>query len=379
MREISKDSLLRSWKDISAYLGCDVRTCCRWEKKYGMPVHRAEGGEMKSPVFAYKDELDSWFQHTFKNSHPARVKAQLGRRYLIWAAGAAAVVLLAGAFFIVKASRVRRQPADFSIDGSTLIVRDKDKRELWRKDTKMEDLLMEDFYRRNFQVIHKGEGNMLPSLVIRDLNGDGDTEVLFAPLRVRDQTGEGFIYCYDRKGVELWSFHGRRGLVAGGKVFSPDYRIAGFHTRDIDGDGREELIVCGVNNEYRGGSLIVFDTRDIRGSSPQTGEFAGEGLGAGSELYYVTVPYLDISKAIGNPVEGLRDIGITENDRIRVTTTTDLWYEFDFDLKCLQVNWGHSFIVKHEEMVEAGMDCRAGEEPALNGPACDAAATRPIS
>ena len=50
----------------------------------------------------------------------------------------------------------------------------------------------------------------------------------------------------------------------------------------------------------------------------------------------------------------LRDIGITENDRIRVTTTTDLWYEFDFDLKCLQVNWGHSFIVKHEEMVEAG-------------------------
>jgi hypothetical protein len=29
------------------------------------------------------------------------VKAKLGRRYLIWAAGAAAVVLLAGAFFIV--------------------------------------------------------------------------------------------------------------------------------------------------------------------------------------------------------------------------------------------------------------------------------------
>ena len=59
MREISKDNLLRSWKDISAYLGCDVRTCCRWEKQHGMPVHRAEGGEAKSHVFAYKDELDS--------------------------------------------------------------------------------------------------------------------------------------------------------------------------------------------------------------------------------------------------------------------------------------------------------------------------------
>ncbi len=400
---MSKDNLLRSWKDISAYLGCDTRTCHRWEKKHGMPVHRAEGGETKSPVFAYKDELDRWFQQTFKNSHPARVKAERGRRYLIWAAGAAAVVLLAGVFFIVKASRVRRQPADFSIEGSTLIVLDKEKRELWRKDTKMEDLRMEDFYRRNFQVMHKDEGNILPALVIRDINGDGDTEVLFAPKRVSDQTGEGFLYCYDRKGAELWSFHGGRVLVCGGKIFSPDYRIAGFHTHDldgdgrletvvesfqapdwpcqlavldssgkivgefwnagylreftyhdIDGDGREELIVCGVNNEYRGGCLIVFDTGKISGSSPQTGEFACEGLGAGSELYYVTVPYLDVSEAMGNRVDGLRDIGITKNDRIRVTSTTGLWYEFGFDLKCLQVNWGHGYIVKHAEMVEAG-------------------------
>ncbi len=74
MSEMAKDNLLRSWKDISAYLGCDTRTCYRWEKNHGMPVHRAEGGEMKSPVFAYKDELDSWFQQTFKNSHPVRGK-----------------------------------------------------------------------------------------------------------------------------------------------------------------------------------------------------------------------------------------------------------------------------------------------------------------
>ena len=403
MREISKDSLLRSWKDISAYLGCDVRTCHRWEKKHGMPVHRAEGGEMKSPVFAYKDELDRWFQHTFKNSHPARVKAELGRRYLIWAAGAAAVVLLAGAFFIVKASRVRRQPADFSIEGSTLIVRDKDKRELWRKDTGMEDLQLEDFYRRSFQVMHRGEPNMLPTLVIRDINGDGDTEVLFAPKRVQNQLGEGYLFCYDRKGVELWSFHAGKKLVCGGKVFSPDYRIDGFYTHDLDGDGRietvvesfqapdwpcqlavldasgkmvgefwnagylreltyhdingdgrEELIVCGVNNEYRGGCLIVFDTRKISGSSPQTGAFACEGLGPGSELYYVTVPYLDVSEARGDRVEGLRDIGITENGWIRVTSAIGLWYEFSFDLECVQISWGHGYIVQHEEMVRAG-------------------------
>jgi hypothetical protein len=74
----------------------------------------------------------------------------------------------------------------------------------------MEDLLMEDFYRRNFQVMHKLEANILPTLVIRDINGDGDKEVLFAPKRVKEQTGEGLLYCYDRKGVELWKFHAGR-------------------------------------------------------------------------------------------------------------------------------------------------------------------------
>jgi hypothetical protein len=415
MREISKESLLRSWKDISAYFGCDVRTCYRWEKKHGMPVHRAEGAEKKSPVFAYTDELDRWFQHTFKNSHPALVKAERGRRYLIWAVGAAAVLLLAGAVFLIPWRVVRRQPADFSIEGPTLIVRDKDKRELWRKDTGMEDLLMEDFYRRNFQVMHRDEGNILPSLVIRDINGDGDTEVLFAPKRVPNQLGEGHLYCYDRKGVELWSFHGGRELKCGGKVFSPDYRIAGLHTHDldgdgrletvvesfqapdwpcqlavldssgkmvgefwnagylreftyhdIDGDGREELIVCGVNNEYRGGCLIVFDTRDIRGSSPQSGEFLCEGFGAGSELYYVTVPYLDVSEAMGNRVEGLKDIGITENGWIRVTSAIGLWYEFSFDLECVQISWGHGYIVGHGEMVKAGKIASVLDEPYRN-------------
>jgi hypothetical protein len=401
MREISKDNLLRSWKDISAYLGCDTRTCHRWEKKHGMPVHRAEGGEKKSPVFAYKNELDSWFQQTFKNSHPARGKGGSVRRYLIWAA--AAVLLLAGAVFLVPRRVVRRQPADFSIEGATLIVRDKDKRELWRKDTGMEDLMREDYYRANLQVMNHDTGNILPALVFKDINNDGDTEVLFAPKRITDQTGEGRLYCYDRKGVELWSFQAGKELRGGGKVFSPDYRIAGFHARDLDGDGtqetiveafhapdwpcqlavldcrgkmigefwnagylrdiayhdldgdgREELIVVGVNNEYRGGCLIVFDTRNIGGRSPQTGEFVLEGLGPGTELYYVTVPRSDVSEAMGLYVADLRLLDITENHRIRATSSIGLIFEFGFDLELLQLTWGHRYISDHLDMVKAG-------------------------
>jgi hypothetical protein len=243
MRELSKDNLLRSWKEIAAYLGYDQRTCYRWEQKFGMPVHRAEGGEKKSPVFAYEDELDTWFKDTFRNSQQAGEMAGGGRRYLAWAAGAIAVVVLTGAFFIIKASLVRRQPADFSIEGSVFIALDKGKRELWRWDTGMEDLMTEDFYRRNFQVSHRDEANMLPALVIRDIDGDGDAEVLFAPKRTIDQTGEGRLYCFDRKGVERWRFQAGKELRCGDKVYSPDYRIAGFHVHDHDGDGRLETVV----------------------------------------------------------------------------------------------------------------------------------------
>jgi hypothetical protein len=403
MHELSKDNLLRSWKEIAAYLGCDVRTCHRWEAGHGMPVHRAEGGEKKSPVFAYEDELDTWFKDTFRSSQQAGEIAGRGRRYLAWAAGAIAVVVLAGAYFILREGLVRRQPADFSIEGSVFIALDKGKRELWRWDTGMEDLMTEDFYRRNFQVSHRDEANMLPALVIRDIDGDGDAEVLIAPKRTIDQTGEGRLYCFDRKGVERWRFQAGKELRCGDKVYSPDYRIAGFHVHDhdgdgrletvvesfqapdwpcqlavldssgktvgefwnagylrdltyhdIDGDGREELIVCGVNNEYRGGCLMVFDTRRIGGSSPQTGKFVCEGLGPGTELFYVITPYTDVSEAMGLRVDGLRTLDITDNGRIRSMAGNGLIFEFGFDLRPLQITSGHGFLVWHEAMVKAG-------------------------
>jgi Tol biopolymer transport system component len=50
---------LDTWKDISAYLGRDVRTVVRWEKERGLPVHRIPGGQ-RHGVFAYQHELDQW-------------------------------------------------------------------------------------------------------------------------------------------------------------------------------------------------------------------------------------------------------------------------------------------------------------------------------
>jgi eukaryotic-like serine/threonine-protein kinase len=50
---------LESWKEIAAYLGRDVTTVRRWEKREGLPVHRLQHSKLGS-VYVYTTELDAW-------------------------------------------------------------------------------------------------------------------------------------------------------------------------------------------------------------------------------------------------------------------------------------------------------------------------------
>lgn len=51
---------LNGWKDISSSLRRSVRTAQRWERDYGLPIHRqGPDGEL---IFAYRDELDAWIR-----------------------------------------------------------------------------------------------------------------------------------------------------------------------------------------------------------------------------------------------------------------------------------------------------------------------------
>src|SRR5712691_10493962 len=51
---------LESWKEIASYLKRDKRTVQRWEKEYGLPVHRLQLNT-GSTVYAYTAELDAWY------------------------------------------------------------------------------------------------------------------------------------------------------------------------------------------------------------------------------------------------------------------------------------------------------------------------------
>jgi len=61
------EEILDSWKKISHYLGREIRTCYRWEKELGLPVHRIDNKSFRSKVFAYKYEIDQWLKEKANN------------------------------------------------------------------------------------------------------------------------------------------------------------------------------------------------------------------------------------------------------------------------------------------------------------------------
>jgi hypothetical protein len=75
-----------SWKEIAVYLGREVRTAQRWEKREGLPVHRHVHAKASS-VWAFKHEIDAWL-HTRSPaaSEPAQSAAESLKTTLLTAA-----------------------------------------------------------------------------------------------------------------------------------------------------------------------------------------------------------------------------------------------------------------------------------------------------
>jgi hypothetical protein len=58
---LQKANTLNSWKEIASYLGRGVRTVQSWELELNLPVYRV-GSTNRSPVFAFRSELDGWLR-----------------------------------------------------------------------------------------------------------------------------------------------------------------------------------------------------------------------------------------------------------------------------------------------------------------------------
>jgi hypothetical protein len=397
--------LLHSWKEISQHLKVEVRTCQRWEKQYGLPIHRFTDST-RSRVFAYKNELDEWLKK-YKNNHDIiDGKTAISRKRLL--KYSFYIILISfislSLYYILKSNKIS-QPFDFRIDGTNVVIVDKNDKELWMFDTGIKDLISESEYKECFQ--HKKPGSiglvLLPLIIINDIDKDNKNEVLFA-IRALNQFGTREFYYFNHRGEKLWTFKAEHKIKYGSETFDGDFRVTGiqvcdlnsdgeneiilivahwprFPTQlvilnlkgekigeywnsgrlndllfiDLDGDNKKEIVACGTNNEYKKGCLVVFDGDQIHGGSPQKiEEYKCNNLKAGSEKYYILLPRTDI-ELINYAITSCGQINILESKNISVQIVdTKNYFIFDTDFEIQGVTITHTFAMMHKEAVRSG-------------------------
>ncbi|HSQ79033.1 MAG TPA: VCBS repeat-containing protein [Candidatus Bathyarchaeia archaeon] len=405
-----KENTLTSWKEIAAYLDRDVRTCIRWEQRYGLPVHRLDR-DSKAKVFAYKDEVDRWLAgRSAVVDAAAEAQAPVRRSFRFFPILIAMIGLGAAAYFLFVHPKAGAPgvPAGFLIRGSQLVVTNAQGRELWSYDTRLRDLYDDSYYREHYQVRGHNRSTydpVWPYVMIQDLNKDGRPEVLFTP-KTKSEAKEGRLTVFDDKGAELWHFDGGRALTFGRDRYRAVYRVWGFDVDDYDGDGESEILVVsiqkpdfpcqvvlldaagkvegeywnagylfdaeladvdldgvkelmlgGVNNEYARGCLAVFKPGRLHGSSPQiANRYRSPELAAGQQSLYILFPTSDVHAARhaeGDPVNYFW--AHEEGGFQAVTTSSHLIYEFDASLRCSYVILATDFQNLHRELTWSGL------------------------
>ncbi len=102
--EPSLGGRLESWKEIAVYLKRGVRTVQRWEREEGLPVHR-HLHEKLGTVYAYKAELNAWWNNRRPRLEQEEEVLPSSRRRLGWALAALSVIVVAASIALWRARR----------------------------------------------------------------------------------------------------------------------------------------------------------------------------------------------------------------------------------------------------------------------------------
>ncbi len=311
---------------------------------------------------------------------------------LLWMVIAASGLCVVAAVGILFASRDNR-PAVGRLDGPSLIILNGEGKELWHKT-----------FPNGFWPFYYEQG-LEQRIWIGDLNGDGHIEVLF----LYHPGGEPFshsttLICFSSRGEEKWrwtpgrnlpelhdtppvyltfgfgvlkpdqSGHRRIVLSSQNQPFYPDQiAIIGSNGKtvseywhsgilnhlalaDLDGDGRDEIIVTGISNGYDQATLIVLDPDKVFGASRELArpDVQLHGMGDAQERIRLLFPRSDINKVLSEYNAGLAMT--IDNGRIRfdvsecsLTPNCDIVYEFDAQFHLRAVTPSDPFKSAHKE------------------------------
>jgi len=397
---VGERKILSSWKEIANYLKIRVRTAQRWEEKLGLPVHRMEKLN-KTYVFAYVDEIDRWLDEKSQKEKSSK-KSLLKNKKLIFGLIFSILLISASILFLRLSTHSNNLiPSDFKINNSQLVIYNNSGKKLWNYDLQTQidpvEYKWKDFTGR------KSHSNIPLNVFFQDIDHDNRINVIFVAQTKYNSNEK--VLCFDEKGKLLWSFKPGREIKYGDYLISPDFDIRlvrvidlnndgffeiviianhkiHFPTRvtvlnykgkiigeywnsghlpcveflDLNDDGLKEIILGGVNNNYRKACLVVLDIRKIEGSSPQVkgSRYYSEELKAGTEKYYILIPPNELGKLF-HIYECVSSIDIFKEKRIEICTNfSKIIYDFDYQMRANYVYFGDKFMFQYEKLKREG-------------------------
>ena len=320
---------------------------------------------------------------------------------LVVALGAVGIV----AYVSIRILAVHDEPKLGRLDGSALVIMNADGKELWRK-TFPEGFGPDGYYPKD----------LASRIWLGDLDGSGHTSVLFVHSRAGSamSSASSTLICYSDRGKAKWSWtpgkelpelegtpptyrifalgilkatdHRPSRIVvssahaiwwpsqiavldSNGKMISEywhsghlDYVVLG----DLDGDGKEEIVAAGVNNDYRQATLVVLDPDRVFGASAEVRpNFQIHGMGDAQERLRLLFPRSDLNTALfsyniaTDPSVVNGRIRLTVRECVTPTLSCTIWYEFDKNTHLISAYAGEDFRSRHVEFYRSGKDAHA--------------------
>ena len=400
---------LNGWKEIALHVGKGTRTVQRWEKLYGLPVHRIgrEGGEI---VFALRDEIDRWMAGQEAGDGVAPLPAGARGRGRAWRGAVAGVLLALGVVALGVWAALRRphaageppretsrQPAAWRLASESLIVFDE-----------RGAVLFEHSF--GFPLTRTASSDTVdsrpgsPLVLIADVDGDGRSEVLAWP-PTRDRANLR-LYCLEADGrtrfihqptgtrrfgnddySDPWLAHkalvtGRPGgprrvwsIFTHGLMFPSvlqeldprsgavrqEYWSNGFmeFVAETSWNGRPVVLVGGTDNDFRAASLAVFPPDGVTGATPaiQPAYTCRDCPDGGPQALYL-FPTLCAVRPKGQAY--VEEAWVERGDHIRVTViqggeATATYYTLGPDGSLLSAEISREFQARHALLERQGV------------------------
>lgn len=402
---------LGGWKQIAAYLRVSVRTAQTLEKEQGLPVRR--GASAKAPVFAFTADLDEWRNSRTQGCASAPSTQEDGSTRRDWIRASIALGTLLGGGSIVAYESVRvgssrtETTSQPRVEGNRLSVLRGDGSTLWQ--------FAFPFPLSN--LAYDASNYDPKKCLFADIDGDGETETLFAVIP-KSFTDEHSVICFSSRGKMRWKFKPSRAVTDNfGRSFAPPFYPNNFHffpgrdglaprvvvcshhnwsfptqvavlnphtgevlseywhrghllhsaVADAGRDGKPKLLLAGVNDapEYKQATTVIFDPWKISGASrnPKGGTYF-QGMDPGTERNVIFFPRtvicrnVEFNRASIIRVAGGRitlnvSEGLSEGD-------PDVVYEFDLQLRPINVALSNSAMDRYRELWDRG---KAPKEP----------------